>query len=136
MDNKKIDEILDILSISRPKKETPRQYNTEEVRDQLFTCLGAAAKYWGTSHKDTPKQTIDETLYGMITSVLAILDGEISDCPRFIMAPTCSQTDKEHWRKEGKNWWAFNNREKLNCEITEEPLQKGFAEFLLMYRDM
>ncbi|MCX6764838.1 MAG: hypothetical protein NTU58_04035 [Candidatus Nealsonbacteria bacterium] len=61
-----------------------------------------------------------ERTNGAIFSLLAIIDGEGTELPGFILAPNPHPKDKNFYKKEGKNWFPENFKSNVKSDIGVE----------------
>lgn len=69
--------------------------------------------YWDSVENKTPVEKME----GLAFSILAAIDGCSMDLPGFILAPYPAKEDKAYHKKNGENYFPYNNRNKIKCDI-------------------
>lgn len=77
----------------------PREYTQEEARDLLLDKIVQLCAYWASP--EVTRTSIEGRLQGLAFSILATLDGEDGELPRFEVVCSPHPDDKE----QGDNWW-------------------------------
>lgn len=93
--------------------ETPREYTEKEVQEKFIKHIKGLITYWD----NVDNRTCKEKMEGLAFSILATIDGSSMDLPGFILAPYPAKSDKAYHKKRGENYFAYNNRHKIKCDI-------------------
>ena len=93
--------------------EKPREYTPEEVRTKFIKHIKGLIKYWDS----LPDKSCKEKMEGLAFSILSTIDGSSIDLPGFILAPYPAKEDKDYHKKNGENYFAYNNPNKIKCDI-------------------
>jgi hypothetical protein len=96
----------------------PREYTSEEIREQFFDHIDRLIEYWGSD--DVKHRNTQERLEGLAFSFLTMLDGApVNMLGGFRVFPNCHGGDPEYLKDQGENWWPPNEGESnLRGEIT------------------
>jgi len=85
----------------------PRQYTSDEIRDQFLESIWMAVDEWA---KTTHAHDERDRCSGLAHSILTIIDGlDGGFRSGFHLVPTGHYTNPSHWRGQGKNWWPVND---------------------------
>jgi hypothetical protein len=95
----------------------PREYAPEEVKAMFLDHVRALARYWGGASISGDK-SLQERLDGLAFSILSTIDGCSDALPAFILAPRPHESDRDHLRGEGLNWFPENHGVQAASDIS------------------
>jgi len=78
----------------------PIAYTAEEVRQKFLEYIWCLIRHWDTHSADKRA-----ALEGIAFSVLAMLDGDSAELPRFVVAPDPHPDDRESRIQRGEKWF-------------------------------
>lgn len=92
----------------------PREYTAEEVRTLLLGRVSDLVDYWAK----VPNHDLIGRLDGLAFSILAELDGDSSELPRFVVSPQPHPGDKQYHQDNNENWFPefLNNKDGV-CDV-------------------
>ncbi len=100
--------------------QEPREYTTEEVREQFLDHIAHMIVYW---EQEGRAPTLREKMSGLAFSFLTTLDGG-GDLPGFIVAPTPHESDRKYHQEQGENWYPENHESTVVCDIAADSLHE------------
>ena len=89
----------------------PREFTTEEVREQFMNHVRMLIDYWDNVEDRTSKEKIS----GFAHSLLATIDGSSAELPAFVLAPVPHESDKDYHIDNEENYYSENQN--VNCDI-------------------
>lgn len=107
----------------------PRQYTSEEIREQFLTHIWLLIDDCLKEKRITDER---QRLSSLAHSILTALDGYSSGLlGGFHLIPSCHEADPESHRDAGKNWWPSNEDLDLekHCAISDVLLNDEFYQY-------
>lgn len=100
--------------------QAPREWTTDEVREQFTSHVNTLIRYWSTLPQETGNSEVEDRVWrlqGLAHSIFTTLDGSSLHLPAFIVAPMPHESDRSYHEEQGENWFPSNDRNQVQCDI-------------------
>jgi hypothetical protein len=101
--------------------DKPREYTTEEVKEEFLSHIRYMISYWEIQSGSTR-----DKLDGLAHTIMVCLDGNAGALPGYVVAPLDTKEDRDYLKKQGENYYPINNDKKVKCDIAGTLAQSLF----------
>lgn len=74
----------------------------QQCRELFLEQVADIVTYW---LRESRKESTAGKMFGLVHSILVLLDGESAALPAFTVQPRPHPTDREYCEENGEDWW-------------------------------